>query len=289
MNGENNPAQLPIGLFDSGVGGLTVLAALLKRLPDESYYFLGDTARLPYGTKSSGTIVRYSLQTTQRLVEKGIKLLVVACNTATAAALPVLQKTYAPLPVIGVIQPGARAACKAVQGKTGGGIVVMATESTINSCAYTNAIHAINPDVPVRGVGATLFVSLAEEGWMSGPIAEGIAARYLEPVLQENKPDCIVLGCTHFPPLAPAIAAVAGPDVVLVDSAATTAEAVEQELERLALVRPTVSDAKQDAAKANPLQRVRFYTTDAPERFARVGSLFLNTPISSDSLELVSL
>ena len=324
---DGNAAELPIGLFDSGVGGLTVLAALRKRLPNERYCYLGDTARLPYGTKSSGTIVRYSLQATEKLVERRIKLLVVACNTATAAALPELRKAYAPLPVIGVVEPGARAACKAVNGKPGGGsIIVMATESTIRGAAYTKAIHALRPEISVTGVPCSLFVSLAEEGWMDGPIAEGIAARYLAHALKQCKPDCIVLGCTHFPPLADSIAAVAGKDVTMVDSAATTAEAVEEELRRLGLIRPGagVSHAAGSLfAEANefrdglhpyppgscrpwtrqmaspmdesihsenaPADLLHFLTTDAPERFARVGSLFLGVPIEPGRIELVVL
>lgn len=280
---DHPDAILPIGVFDSGVGGLTVLDALRKRLPGEDYYFLGDTARLPYGTKSSATIIRYSVQATEKLVERHIKLLVVACNTATAAALPVLQKLYSPLPVVGVVEPGAKAACKAV-GAGQGRIVVMATESTIRGGAYAKAIRAIMPEAKVTGIPCSLFVSLAEEGWMQGEIAEAIARRYLEPVLQEQeKPNCIVLGCTHFPPLAPAIASVAGKDVIMVDSAATTAEAVEKKLDRLGLLRPAG-----DAGVKEP-GRTRFLTTDAPERFARVGSLFLSSPIQEEDLELVTL
>jgi glutamate racemase len=281
-------AHLPIGLFDSGVGGLTVLSALLERLPREHYCYLGDTARLPYGTKSQGTVIRYSLQATEKLVERQIKLLVVACNTATAAALPELQKAYAPLPVIGVVEPGAAAACRAVRHKLDGGrIMVLATESTINGQAYTKAIQAIRPEAIVSGVPCTLFVSLAEEGWMSGPIAEAIARRYLEPAMRdEARPDCIVLGCTHFPPLAKAIAEVAGPNVVLVDSAATTAEAVKKELARLDLLRPERAHTDSPDGGADAL---RLLTTDAPERFARVGGLFLRRALKPEDLELVSL
>lgn len=281
-------ATLPIGLFDSGVGGLTVLAALRERLPFEHYCYLGDTARLPYGTKSSGTVLRYSLQTTEKLVERNIKLLVVACNTATAAALPALREAYAPLPVIGVVEPGARAACKAVNGKSGGGnIIVMGTESTIRGGAYTKAIQAINPGARVTGVPCSLFVSLAEEGWMTGSIAEAIAERYLAPVLAKGRPDCIVLGCTHFPPLAPAIASVAGPGVPLVDSAATTAEAVQAALRELGLLRP--EEAGEGQVQGGSPERLHFLTTDAPERFARVGSLFLGMKLDSADLELITL
>jgi glutamate racemase len=246
--------------------------------------YLGDTARLPYGTKGSETIIRYALQATERLVERGIKLLVVACNTATAAALPALQKAYKHLPVIGVVEPGARAACAASQN---GHILVLATESTIRNQAYVKAIHALRPEATVTGIPCSLFVAMAEEGWMSGSIIEAVAARYLEPVLHrqpEEKPDCLVLGCTHFPPLAPAIRSVVGEEVTMVDSAATTAEAVEHELTRLSLLRPL-----EDFYPEPSSSLTCFLTTDAPERFARVGGFFNGQPIREESLELVVL
>ncbi|MDR2605513.1 MAG: glutamate racemase [Desulfovibrio sp.] len=283
--------ELPIGIFDSGIGGLTVLSAVHRRLKREHCLYLGDTARLPYGTKSRGTIVRYALQAAEKLVERRIKLLVVACNTATAAALPELQKAFAPLPVIGVVEPGARAACAVVSGKKrGGNILILGTESTVNCRAYDKAIHALRPDASVRGVACTLFVPMAEEGWLTGPIAEITAARYLAPVMGEEagddrfRPDCIVLGCTHFPPLAGAVASVAGPEPVIIDSAETTAEAVEEELTRRDLLRQP--DGSRDTT---PSGRLRFLTTDAPERFARVGGIFLNTPLAPANVELVSL
>ncbi|MDR2489213.1 MAG: glutamate racemase [Desulfovibrio sp.] len=313
---------LPVGIFDSGVGGLTVLAELLKRLPYEYYYYLGDTARLPYGTKSNGTIVRYSLQVAEKLVERNIKLLVVACNTATAAALPHLRKAYPHLPVLGVVEPGARAACKISRN---GSIVVLGTESTIRGQAYTKAIHALRPDARVTGIACTLFVSLAEEGWITGHVAEAITARYLAPILEHRTaglqdakenvpggrarqaapPDCLVLGCTHFPPLVPVIQSVVGDTVTLVDSAATTAEAVEERLRELNLLHPDQApdgakgadratedcpvDGPHDRDDSGILSRLHLLTTDAPERFARVGSLFLGMPLTSASLELVAL
>ncbi len=298
VSGVEEKRRLPIGIFDSGVGGLTVLAALLRRLPHEHYHYLGDTARLPYGTKSSATIVRYSLQVAERLVERHIKLLVVACNTATAAALPHLQEAFPHLPVLGVVEPGARAACRVSRS---GRIAVLGTESTIRGQAYTRAIQALRPEARVTGIPCTLFVSLAEEGWMTGDVAKAVAVRYLTPVLgggfdRSNAPDCLVLGCTHFPPLAPVIQSVVGDDVVLVDSAATTAEAVEDRLRELDLLRPARPvDAPVPAAHfpngldAGVLSRLHFLTTDAPERFARVGGLFLGMPLDPDSLELVTL
>lgn len=275
---KKDTARLPIGIFDSGVGGLTVLAAIKARLPQEALLYLGDTARLPYGTKSGDTITRYAMQASEKLVERHIKMLVVACNTATAAALPALRAAYPHLPVVGVVEPGAAAA---VRVSPSGNILVLATESTIRNQAYTKAIHALRPDATVNGIPCSLFVSLAEEGWVAGPVAEAAARQYLEQTFRENTaaPDCLVLGCTHFPPLAGAIRSVIGPDVALVDSAATTAEAVEETLARLDLLRPAGD------APAAP----RFLTTDAPERFTRVGSIFLGEPIPDDAVELVCL
>jgi glutamate racemase len=273
----HSSATLPIGLFDSGVGGLTVFSALRRRLPREDLLYLGDTARLPYGTKGSDTIIRYALQATKQLVARRIKLLVVACNTATATALPALQAAYARLPVIGVVEPGARAACDASRT---GRFLILGTESTIRNEAYTRAIRALRPDAQVTGLPCSLFVSLAEEGWTDGPVMEAAAARYLAPILSlppAARPDCLVLACTHFPPLAPVIRKTLSFPLVMVDSAETTACAVEAQLAALDLFNPT------------PRHTCRFLTTDAPDRFARVGGYFLSDPIPPESLELVIL
>ena len=231
--------SLPIGVFDSGVGGLTVLKAIHQTLPHEHLLYLGDTARLPYGTKSSATVASYSLQATAKLVERGIKMLVVACNTATAASLPALREAFAPLPVIGVIEPGAAAAVRATRN---GRIAVVATEGTIHGGAYQKAIKSMREDAVITGQPCTLFVALAEEGWMDGPLVQGIAAKYLDHIFKNSerhtRPDTLLLGCTHFPPLRAALAAVVGQGVVLVDSAATTALAVNHELEDQGLQRP---------------------------------------------------
>lgn len=290
--------DLPIGIFDSGVGGLTVLAALRARLPNERFRYLGDTARLPYGTKSGATIVRYALRATAKLVERRVKLLVVACNTATAAALPDIKSAYPDLPVIGVVEPGAAAACKASRN---GKILVLGTESTIRGQAYVRAIKAIRPEADVAGIACSLFVSLAEEGWVTGPVAEAIAARYLaayvppscephnaETGFSSKRPDCVVLGCTHFPPLAPAIRAVLGKNVRLVDSADTTAAAVTEKLRRLDLLR-AVSGQDEKARQRRDAEGLSLLTTDAPERFARVGGLFLGMPFDASLVELVAL
>ncbi|HXL99339.1 MAG TPA: glutamate racemase [Rhizomicrobium sp.] len=265
-----------IGVFDSGMGGLTVMRALMARLPNERFVYLGDTARLPYGTKSGDTVTRYAVQATAALTARGVKLVVVACNTASAVALPALEAALAPIPVIGVIEPGAQAALAAAPG---GPIAIIATEGTVKGGAYRRAIRARASDVPVVQQACPLFVPLAEEGLVEGEIAEAVARRYLDPLLATMpRPKCLVLGCTHFPALKSVIAKIAGDDVLLVDSAATTASAVEIKL--------------RDAGLANmsgkkPLHA--FLVTDAPDRFARVGEIFLGMPIDPGLVELVDL
>ena len=270
-------ARAPIGVFDSGVGGLTVLAAMRQTMPGEDYLYLGDTARLPYGSKSRETIIRYCRQTTFRLVEQGIKLLVIACNTATAAALPALRESYPELPIIGVVEPGSRAACAA---SARGNIAVIATESTVNGGAYRDAILRLRPEASVVSLPCPLFVPLAEEGWFEGDIVEQIAARYLQPLFSgPQQPDCLVLGCTHYPMLKKAIGNVVGPAVRLVDSAATTAEAVRDELKGSGMEHPG----------QHREGRVLFFTTDDAARFARTGSLFLGRAIAAEDVQLVDL
>lgn len=271
---------LPIGVFDSGVGGLTVLRAIQARLPHERLLYLGDTARLPYGTKSPDTVRRYALQVAASLVGRGIKMLVVACNTATAASLPALQEAFASLPVIGVVEPGAAAAVRASHS---GHIAVIATEGTIRGGAYQQAIHALRPDARITVQPCTLFVPLAEEGWLDGELVEGIAARYLTHIfqMQSQSPDTLLLGCTHFPLLANALQKVVGPSVHLVDSAATTAVAVEKELRRLHLLAPEAPHGNTSSP--------RFLTTDDTARFARVGSIFLGITIKDSCVERVDL
>ena len=268
--------HLPIGLFDSGVGGLTVLDALRRRLPHENFLYLGDTARLPYGTKSPETISRYALQATRALVDRHVKLLVVACNTATAVALPALAAAYPGTPVIGVVEPGALAACRA---SSHGRIAVMATQSTTQGGAYVRAILAHRPEARITSLAASLLVPMAEEGWFEGPLVEGIIAKYLDPVFHAPTPppDCLVLGCTHFPLLLKALRNVVGPDVTLVDSAATTAETVAAQLTHSNLTRPQPGGA------------ITFLTTDDATRFANTGSLFLGMTIPPADVELVNL
>ena len=271
-----NIRNKPIGVFDSGMGGLTVMKALMSLLPNEELIYLGDTARLPYGSKSPETVKRYAVQCARALLRYDIKMLVIACNTASATALGDLSQALAPTPVIGVIEPGAEAA---VQAARSGRIAVLATEGTVKGGAYARAIHARNPQAHVTQKACPLFVPLAEEGVTQGQIPELIAGMYLQPILEDEatRPDCLVLGCTHFPVLRDVIAKVAGPGAKLVDSAATTASAVQ----RLLLQ----GNLKRDAPAVPP----RFLSTDAPERFARVGQIFLGTPIPPNSVELVDL
>lgn len=275
-------AKLPIGMFDSGVGGLTVLKALKERLPCEDVIYLGDTARLPYGTKSPQTVARYAVQCAAELVNRGIKLLVVACNTASAVALESLREAYPDIPVIGVVEPGAQAACNATKNKA---IAVIATESTIAGGAYQRAIHGIDPQARIIGHPCSLFVALAEEGWTDGLVPEAVAERYLSPVFKPASgtgnpiiPDTLVLGCTHFPLLAPAIRNVVNSGTIIVDSAATTADTVYGELTHLGLMRPE-----------NGCGTTTYLTTDDAARFARTGTRFLGTAISEHEVELVDL
>jgi glutamate racemase len=267
----------PLGVFDSGIGGLTVLRELRATLPAEDFLYLGDTARLPYGTKSRESVVRYSIQASDALVERDIKCLVVACNTASAVALSALQDRYAPLPVVGVLKPGAEAACAA---SASGRIAVLATEGTVRGGAYQAAIHAQRPTARVIAQACQLFVALTEEGWVDGPLVTGIVQRYLEPIFRapaEEYPDCLLLGCTHFPVLRPVFGAVVGPSIAIVDSAATTAAAVQRMLTSASLNRVSGSGM------------TRLLATDGPERFARVGGTFLGERIDPQSIEMVDL
>ena len=266
----------PIGVFDSGVGGLTVLKALAGELPGEQFIYLGDTARLPYGTKSAETVARYSVQAAEALGEYGIKALVVACNTASAASLPAIRDHLQGMPVIGVVEPGADAACRISKS---GHIAVIGTEGTVRGGAYQEAIHRLRPDARVSARSTQLFVALAEEGLHEGPIAVSIARHYLDALfnVQGTVPDTLVLGCTHFPMLAGAIRAAVGPAVRMVDSAATTAKAVSERLGA--------------TLRANQGRKtgVRFLATDSPERFARVCSRFLGQTLAPSDVELVDL
>ena len=266
-------AERPIGVFDSGVGGLTVLRALIQALPREDFIYLGDTARLPYGTKSAETVARYSVRAAEALHAQGIKALVVACNTASAAALPALRTRFPTLPILGVIEPGARAACDA---SATGRIGVLATEGTVNGGAYVRALLALRPGAYVTQVACQVFVALAEEGWSEGPAVDAVAERYLAHL--DARVDTVVLGCTHFPPMTAVIAKQLGPGRRIVDSAATTARATAEELTQRSLM-----------TAHERVGTLRLLATDSPERFARVGARFLGSAIAAKSVETIDL
>lgn len=270
---DSTTKSLPIGVFDSGVGGLTVLKAVHEALPREDLIYLGDTARLPYGTKSPVSISRYACQATRHLQDAGIKLLIVACNTASAVALDALREQMAPLPVIGVVEPGATAA---VEARRGGSHLVLATETTVRLGAYRQAIEARDADATVREHACEMLVALAEEGWTSGDIATSIVRRYLDDA--GGHPDCVILGCTHFPLLREPIAAVVDEGTVIVDSASTTAAVTAETLEELDLANTS------DEAGALTL-----WATDGATRFARVGGQFLGRALEPSDVTLVDL
>ncbi len=268
--------ERPIGVFDSGVGGLTVLKALQAALPHEDLVYLGDTARLPYGTKSPASISRYACQATRQLQASGIKLLVVACNTASAVALEALREQMAPLPVIGVVEPGARAS---VDARPAGRHLVLATEATVRLGAYRQAIEANDPAASVSELACELLVSLAEEGWNDGAIAESIVRRYIDEAgAIAHDPDSVILGCTHFPLLRNTFARVFDDDVAIVDSASTTACAARELLTHLSLMN--------DQGRTGSL---RLLATDGATRFARVGGQFLGATLTADDVTVVDL
>ncbi len=248
-----------IGVFDSGVGGLTVLRELRSRVPEEPLVYLGDTARVPYGTKSALTVLRYAHEAARFLLDQRVKLLVVACNTASAVALDDLAERYQ-VPVIGVIEPGAR---RALEVTRNGRIGVVGTEGTIRSGAYERALLSGRSDVVVHTAACPLFVPLAEEGWACHEVARLTAREYLAPLL-DAKIDTLVLGCTHYPLLRQTLQEVVGPDVQLVDSAQETAKAVACRL-----------DGYQLLHRRTPAQPPRYFVTDIPDRFERVGGAFL--------------
>lgn len=264
-----------IGVFDSGVGGLTVLQALREALPDEDFLYLGDTARVPYGTKSADTVARYAVQAAEQLVARGIKALVVACNTASAAALPVLRERFPQLRIEGVIEPGASAAAAASRN---GRIAVAATEGTVAGGAYQAAIARLAPRARIDAVACSLLVALAEEGWLQGKETEAVIRRYLTPLFEQPAAaDTLVLGCTHFPVLRDAIRAVVGSGVRIVDSASTTAAVVAGHLADRGL------HAVPGRGKAH------YLVTDNPARFARVAQIFTGEILPADTVEMVDL
>jgi glutamate racemase len=262
--------NLPIGIFDSGVGGLTVYKALHERLPNERFVYLGDTARVPYGTKSLATVERYAVENSKFLEAHGVKLLVVACNTASALALPAIRAAIK-VPVIGVIEPGSRAAVEVAQGKN---IGVIATEATIQSGAYAKALATMGATGQVIERACPLFVSLAEEGWANSDVARIVAGDYLGE-FKKTSVGALVLGCTHYPILRDVISETVGPDVKLIDSGAAAARDVESLLENSDLTHEDALALYQERQLCDDLDH--FYVTDAAERFAKVAERFLGS------------
>jgi glutamate racemase len=272
--------NLPIGIFDSGVGGLTVYRALHERLTNEHFVYLGDTARVPYGTKSLATVERYAIENSKFLESHGIKLLVVACNTASALALPAIREAVG-VEVVGVIEPGARAAIQQSRGKRVG---VIATEATVQSEAYSRAIEKIDPTVKVIERACPLFVPLAEEGWAGAEVARTVAATYLDGLSQCNI-GALVLGCTHYPILREVIREAVGSEVSLIDSGEATAAEVESLLEARGCSRESKLGQASERKLCDDLDH--FYVTDAAQRFARVAERFLGSaPSVLEAVEL---
>ncbi len=261
----------PIGVFDSGIGGLTVVKALRELLPNEDIFYLGDTARVPYGGKSATTVERYSLEMADMLLEENVKLVVIACNSASAVALGRLEQTLS-VPVIGVIKPGAQAAVAATRSQHVG---VIGTRATIKSGAYERELRALNPDINVTARACPLLVPLIEEGWLDDGLTDHVIARYLGPLTQEGV-DTLVLGCTHYPLLADAIGRFLAGKAKLVDSAHTCAKAVEQLLDRHSLRAPRAGAASLQVA-----------LTDAPDTFLAVARRALQLEIGEVQLREV--
>jgi len=252
----------PIGIFDSGVGGLTVAREIIDKLPHENIVYLGDTARVPYGGRSPETVMRYSLENTEFLMSENIKMLVVACNTSSAVSLYTLSNKF-PVPIIGVVEPGARAAVEKTRLKK---VAIIGTETTISSRSYERAIQAIDDSISISGTACPLFVPLIEEGWLEGDVVTLTAREYLSSIVNDGA-DTIVLGCTHYPMIKHVIK-----DIVqrpLIDSAVETAKEVQNVLKEMNI-----------CANENAKATRKFYVTDSPEKFARVGERFLGHEIT---------
>ncbi|MBI4843455.1 MAG: glutamate racemase [Nitrospirae bacterium] len=252
-----------IGIFDSGVGGLTVMKEVMRELPAEDIIYLGDTARVPYGARSPETVTKYSLECARFILSKGIKLLIVACNTSSSVSLGRISEEV-PVPVVGVVNPGARAAAFMTEHKN---IAVIGTETTIRSGSYEKAIKAIDGSINVTGIACPLFVPLVEEGWVEGEITTLVVRKYLAP-LREGSFDALVLGCTHYPMIKDIISSVAA--IPLIDSAVETAKEARRILLEKGLLR-----------EGNTGPSRKFFVTDSPDKFARTGMGFLGSGISN--------
>jgi glutamate racemase len=268
---SNSDGNLPIGVFDSGLGGLTVVKQIFSYIPQESVIYFGDTARLPYGTKSVQTVQTFSLQIAHFLQKQGVKLIVVACNTASSAALEMLKKNI-DIPVIGVIEPGARAAIRSSKNKR---IGIIGTTATISSGMYERELHKFDSDAKVYSVACPLFVPLVEEGWIDSKVTEMVAEEYLKPILNE-KIDTLVLGCTHYPLLKGVFEKIIDSNVEIVDSSIETAKVVKSVLYKKGLL-----------AQAGRKPLYKFYVSDYPQKFEEVAKRFLGHPLPD--VECVSL
>ncbi|HMS43706.1 MAG TPA: glutamate racemase [Pyrinomonadaceae bacterium] len=286
MNKTDKQSQinnLPIGIFDSGVGGLTVYRALHKRLPNERFIYLGDTARVPYGTKSLATVERYAIENSQFLASRGIKMLVVACNTASALALPAIREKIG-IEVVGVIGPGARKAVEITKDDENPRIAVIATEATVQSDAYAASIRAASEKPLIIQTACPLFVPLAEENWTEEPETFLIAKKYLTKII-DFEPEALVLGCTHYPILRDVIQQTVGYDVKLIDSGEACAEEVAEFLKEKDLGNPNIIEGERRLCD----DLDHFYVTDAADRFARVAERFLGAkPAKLEAIELIN-
>jgi glutamate racemase len=255
-----------IGVFDSGVGGLTVVKELIRELPNEDIIYFGDTARVPYGIKSKETVIRFSIENILFLLREEVKLICVACNTVSSMALPEIKKHFR-VPLVGVITPGAREAVYATQNKR---IGVIGTKGTIKSRTYENEIRHLDASIKVTAVACPLFVPFVEEGWLNGKVVLEVAKTYLEP-LKEGRVDTVILGCTHYPLLKPVIKEVLGKQVTLIDSAKQVAIEVKKIL------------ATDGLLNKSHHSRSKFYVSDNPEWFSSLAERFLGEPIKNIS------
>ena len=255
--------EAPIGVFDSGIGGLTVVREILRQLPSENVVYFGDSARVPYGGKSAETVTRFSMESARFLLRREIKFLVVACNTASAMAMEALERRF-DVPMIGVIEPGA---AEAVRRSRLGKIGVIGTTGTVGSRAYDRAIAARDPRCTVEGIACPLFVPLAEEGWTEGEVPRRVAEAYLAP-LREAAVDTVILGCTHYPILREVIGEALGEKIGLIDTAESTVREMGESLKRLGLLRSSSAPGSR-----------RFFLSDVPVRFREIGGRFLGEPI----------
>ncbi len=264
--------NLPIGVFDSGIGGLTVLKALHQHFPNESYIYLGDTARLPYGTKSPETVARYAEGLARELIAKGVKAIVIACNTASTHGMKAVEALAGHIPVIGMIDPAAKSALKAT---INGHIGVMATFGTIKSGAYTKSLLQIQPDCKISPIACQMLVALAEEGWADGDIARSIIHRYLDPIFnQTHTPDTLILGCTHFPIFEPILNDILGNSVTLINSGEAASHYLSEYLEK---------------NNQDKIGYTDFLVTDDPVRFAENAMKFYDEKLKAKDITLIDI